>query len=73
MKYIVLWALLNIHTGTIQGPYILTPRHEYTADQCAKALGEQPVQTPDKNGEIKVFECVAPTRASSMNYIRSSM
>lgn len=69
MKYIILWALLNIHNGDITGPYMAKPYHEWTAEQCTKILLDLGAQKPDKDGQIKIFECVAPGRRSTVQSV----
>lgn len=68
MKYIILWAFLNVHTGTIEGPYTMKPYHEYTAEECSKALLSTGPQKPNKDGKVLIFECVKPGERATMQY-----
>jgi hypothetical protein len=65
MSYVILWALLNIHNGDMDGPYPTRPYHSYTAQDCVQALLNKGIQKPDKDGKVKVYECVS--EASIMN------
>jgi len=60
MIYIIVWGLFNVNTGVIQGPYIDLPPRQYTAIECGKALMDKGVQKPDKNGNVKLYECIVP-------------
>lgn len=59
MKYIILWALMNIHTGDLEGPFPSKPYIEYTAKECTKILTSLPIQKPDKNENIRIYQCVS--------------
>jgi hypothetical protein len=62
MKYILLWAVMNIHTGDIlNGPNPVHPMHVYTAGECAEVLISRGVQYPDKDGDVTIFACAKET------------
>lgn len=67
MKYIILWAFMNIHTGAIDGPFVESNK-EYTADQCTKALVDKGAQRPSKDGKVKIYECVHLGRRSTVQF-----
>jgi hypothetical protein len=66
MKYVILWALLNIHNGDLDGPYLSRPYKTYTAEECVQAVLDKGVSKP-QNGMVKVYEC------ASEGYIRPTM
>lgn len=61
MKVLLLIALFNIHTGQIHD---VTVKNTYSANtawhDCAQDLINQGIQIPDKNGDVKIFECITP-------------
>ena len=56
MKILLLMALMNIHNGDVSELSVVQPYDTWA--QCVKALVDTGPQKPDKNGKVKVFECV---------------
>lgn len=66
MKYIIIWALFNVHTQDVSPAYPEVPYKEYTANDCHKALIAKGIQKPDKDGDVRLYECIIPGRRSTM-------
>jgi len=58
MKYIVIWALFNIHTQTLSKVRVEEPMEQLSAAECSQALADKGAQKPDKDGNIKLYECI---------------
>lgn len=58
MHVIMLMVLFNVFTGE-NGDYVVQKVYpEGAIKQCAKDLIGQPASKPDKNGNVKLYECL---------------
>jgi hypothetical protein len=67
IKALLLVGLFNIHSGAVHDVKVVAEYTGTTAwQQCAKDLMKPGPQVPDKNGDVKLYECVVPDAKTTM-------
>lgn len=69
MNVFLVALIFNIHTGVTSDPRILAGFE--TPQACIKKLVDQGPRTPDKDGNVVLYDCVVPPERSSVKMIRS--